>query len=360
VFVQSHKKNVYRVLGIMSGSSLDGIDFAYCEFMKEGEKWKYSLIAAQTIPYDSKWLNKLISAPDLPEQSLAQLHLEYGYHLGILSKNFLEKNQFKPDIIASHGHTVFHRPESGFTYQLGDGQSIANTTGITVINDFRIKDIQLGGQGAPLVPIGDEYLFDDYTYCLNIGGIANISYKVNDKRTAFDICPANQILNHLARQKGEQYDLSGKNAEKGFLNKSLFIKMNADPYYQKKNPKSLSNQYVREHFIQVLDKINDNLENKLYTSVEHIAHQIAKTINNNRKEDNILITGGGAYNNFLISKIKEKTPVEVVLPNRLLIEYKEALVFALLGVLRLRGEINCLASVTGAKSDSCCGIIYQP
>lgn len=357
--MQLPDKNHYHILGIMSGSSLDGVDFAFCEFKKTKNKWNYQIIHAETIPYSAYWIDRLKSSSDLSGNELIKTHIEYGQFLGEISKEMINKHGFKPDTIASHGHTVFHEPDSGFTYQLGDGQTLAVKSGQTVVCDFRSKDISLGGQGAPLVPIGDEQLFGDYKACLNIGGIANISYNSEGKRIAYDICPANQLLNYLANQFGELYDDEGKHAESGIIIHDLLNKMNNDPFYLLNSPKSLSNQYVSEKFLRILKNSNDSIENKLRTTAEHIANQITIAINNINRGD-ILITGGGAYNSFLINLIKAGVSANVVIPNSKLIDFKEALIFAFMGMLRIRNEVNCLASVTGAKSDSSGGIIFHP
>ncbi len=169
--------------------------------------------------------------------------------------NFCRIVNIKPELIASHGHTIFHEPEKGYTLQIGDGQTIADLTGITTINDFRSKDIELGGQGAPLVPIGDALLFNEYDFCLNIGGIANISFDKNGKRLAFDICAANQLLNLLSMQLGAPFDRNGAFAQLGKLNVPLFKKLNNDPYFLTEPPKSLSNQYVQNAFTTLLESI---------------------------------------------------------------------------------------------------------
>jgi anhydro-N-acetylmuramic acid kinase len=357
--MQNHKKDIFRVLGIMSGSSFDGVDLAFCELINEKNKWSYSILNAETVPYNKSWFEKLKEAEIVPGEMLVKLHHDFGIYLGFLSRSFIEKNRLKVDLIASHGHTVFHQPMNGISFQLGEGQALATTSGNTVINDFRVKDIQMGGQGAPLVPIGDKLLFGEFGYCLNIGGIANISFQEKGNRIAFDVCPANQILNHLSQQLGKFFDQSGAIAESGRINHDLLEKLNNDPFYQKSHPKSLSNQYVHDHFIQLIDDCNDSFKNKLNTAITHIVDQLVSVFGEN-VSGSMLVTGGGAHNNYLINQIKLRLPVEIAIPDHLLIDYKEALVFALLGVLRIRNEVNCLASVTGAKADSCCGVVYLP
>lgn len=350
--------NKYKVLGLMSGSSLDGLDLAFCKFENENKRWNFTIVKAETIPYTDDWLLRLKNAHLLSGNKLIQTHIEYGRLLGDYSKNFLLKYNLNPDFIASHGHTVFHQPELGYTFQLGDGQSISSNSDCKVISDFRTKDISIGGQGAPLVPIGDKFLFSNYEYCLNLGGIANISFTENNKRIAFDICPVNQVFNHLSKQLGLSYDDEGKIARSGKLNNDLLTQLNCDPYYHQAPPKSLSNQYVFDHFIELVDGFDDKAENKMRTVSEHVAVQISNSIHN-KPIGKILVTGGGAYNSFLIEQLNNSTNHEFIIPGSQIIDYKEALIFAFMGVLRTRGEVNCLSSVTGAKNDCCGGIVFH-
>jgi len=347
----------YSALGIMSGSSLDGVDLALCEFTRNNSIWSFKIIKAVTCPYPEEWRIKLLALHKKKNEEIVMTDIQYGQFLGELVNKFLEGTYIKPDLIASHGHTIFHEPEKGYTLQIGDGQTIATTTSILTINDFRSKDIELGGQGAPLVPIGDELLFYEYDFCLNIGGIANISYKINDKRLAFDICPANQLLNFLSLQLGSSFDKNGAFAQLGKLNKELFDLLNADPYYLKTIPKSLSNQYISDSFINKIEIIESSIEDKLYTVVKHIAFQLNQSISQ-FPTGKILITGGGAHNGFLVKAIKLETKHEIVIPKPEIVDFKEAIIFALMGVLRKLEENNCLAAATGASHDCSSGLIY--
>ncbi len=346
-------------LGIMSGSSLDGVDMALCEFVRNEQTWSFNIIKANTYPYSEEWKLTLRSLPEKKKNEIVETDLDYGRLLGELVNEFLLDCPEKPELIASHGHTIFHDPENRYTLQIGDGQTIASITGITTINNFRSKDIELGGQGAPLVPIGDELLFSEYDFCLNIGGIANISYAIKEKRLAFDVCPASQLLNYLSLQLGAAYDKNGFFARLGKLNKELFDSLNSDPYYKKEKPKSLSNQYVTDFFLHRIETIESNIEDKLYTVVKHIAFQVNRAISQ-FPGGKLLITGGGAHNGFLIKAIELETRHTVVVPEQKIIDFKEAVIFAFMGVLRMRNEINCLASVTGASMDSSCGVIFHP
>jgi len=343
----------------MSGSSLDGVDIALCSFTLEHGKWSFEIEKAKTYSYSEEWKLKLLELPRKKKAEIASVNIGYGKFLGGLVNDFLKNTTEKPSLIASHGHTIFHEPEKGYTLQVGNGQTIADTTGILTISNFRQHDIDLGGQGAPLVPIGDKLLFGEYDFCLNIGGIANISYDENGKRVAYDVCPANQLLNHLSRQTGAPYDKGGSMAQLGKLDKKLFDKLNKNDYYRKEKPKSLSNQYVTDVFISQLGLSNAPVEDKLYTIVKHIAWQIKQSVRHLSK-GKLLITGGGAHNHFLAKAIELETGMEIVIPDKKIVDFKEALIFALMGILRIRNHVNCLASVTGAREDSCCGVIHRP
>ncbi len=346
-------------IGVMSGSSVDGLDLAFCEFTENSNKWDYKILAAETVGFNSYWKNILQNTGSYTAGELLKLHNEFGIFIGESINTFIKSKNIKPDIISSHGHTVFHNPEKGYTFQLGNGQAIANVTGINTVSDFRTGDVLLGGEGAPLVPIGDEYLFSEYGACINIGGIANISFKKNGKRIAYDICPANQILNFLARKNGNEFDNNGETAKSGSLNKKLSDILEHDTFYSLKPPKSLSNEYVKSNFISIIEKFDAPLKDKLYTSTFHIAEKIAQSLNGINVTD-VLLTGGGAKNSFLIELIREKTNSEIVIPGKTLIDYKEALIFAFMGILKIQNKINCLASVTGASKDSSSGTIFHP
>lgn len=349
----------FTALGLMSGSSLDGMDLAFCEFIYNNEKWDYKIIAAETFAYSEEWILKLKELPNSTAKEIIKSDIDFGILTANFANTFLKKNNLKPDLIASHGHTIFHEPQQKFTCQIGNGQTIAYQTGIKTISDFRTKDVLLGGQGAPLVPIGDKLLFSKYNFCLNIGGIANISFEEENNTKAFDICGANQILNHLSLQAGKAYDENGNIALLGKLNPELFNALNSDFYFSKPIPKSLSNQYVKSNFINLTNNFNCSLSDKLYTVVKHIVFQINKVIKN-QKKGKLLITGGGAHNSFFVMALKRETKHEIILPNTITIDFKEALIFAFMGVLRNQNINNCMASVTGAKNDCSGGNIYLP
>lgn len=358
--MQRHKK--YKVIGIMSGTSLDGLDVCCVNFIKARSQWRFEILAATTIKYSASWKKNLTEAVQLSAPDLAELDVVYGEYIAKEVKKFIAKYELKNvELVASHGHTVFHQPERGFTLQIGNPQVIAIQTGLPVIGNFRNKDVHLGGQGAPLVPIGDELLFAEFDVCLNIGGIANFSYAQKGKRLAFDICFANMGLNYLMNKLGKAYDNSGLTAKSGVLNKNLQLKLNSF-YAQLKNKPSLSWEIFNEKISPLLDDSKIAIADRLHTFTKVAAQQMAKAIPQHKHIQKILCTGGGVYNKFLIGLLRDelKGKSQIIIPDPQIIEYKEALVFAFLGLLKKRNEVNCLKSVTGAKSASSCGILYEP
>ncbi len=347
-----------NIIGLMSGSSLDGIDLVDVDFWNDG-KWHFEIVAKDNYDYDDDWRKKLSDAFYYDKNQLQNIDYQYGKLLGQVTKQFIDKFNLKPEFVASHGHTIFHKPQEHYTLQIGDGQALANECGITVINDFRTEDVLKGGQGAPLVPIGDKLLFSDYPICLNIGGIANVSYDVDSKRIAYDICIANQALNYLANRLSMPYDKDGLIAHSGLIDKKLLTTLNSHPFYSQKYPKSLGREFFEDNIKPLLEN-RDDIANLMATFVEHIAIQIGESVMTFPETSQLLITGGGAKNKFLVERIQAHTKHHVVVPSDDIIDYKEALVFAFLGLLRSRNEINVLKSVTGAESDSSSGKIFHP
>ncbi len=341
----------------MSGTSLDGLDIAAVEFWETNGKWSFKLMESQTVSYTSEWKKRLETAHTLSGIELTKLDAEYGTFLGEEAGNFIVKTKFAADLIASHGHTVFHQPENSFTLQIGSGAQLAAKSNCLTICDFRTGDVAFGGQGAPLVPIGDSLLFSEYDYCLNLGGFANISYDENGVRLAFDNCPVNIVLNPMAEEFNLPYDKSGDLGRKGKVDERLLNRLNALSYYHQQPPKSLRREWIEAEFLPILNKTELNTHDKMRTIYEHIAMQITKDLSGKGK---MLVTGGGAFNTFLIERMQAFTSTEIVLPKPDLIDYKEAIVFAFMGVLRLREQVNCLASVTGAQKDSCGGVSFLP
>ena len=341
----------YRVLGVMSGTSLDGIDLVVCTFNKS-ENWEFEIEKSETIIYSHRWKKTLQFLHTKDSNTISKINLKYGQFIGDTINTFLVSNRV--DFIASHGHTIFHQPQNKYSLQIGDGETIANITGIPTINDFRSLDVSLNGQGAPLVPIGDLHLFPNYKYCINLGGFANISIKEKNKIIAFDICPVNIILNQFCEKLNIEYDNNGDIAKKGKLIPALLQQLNQLGFYKKSPPKSLGREWVEE-FINPIIKLEYETEDLLHTFCEHIAIQIGVFITN----ESALFTGGGVFNTYLMERIKYYSSSKIIIPNDKIINFKEALIFAFLGVLKLENEVNCLKSVTGAIRDSCGGIIHN-
>jgi len=342
---------------MMSGTSLDGVDIAFCEFLVDEDVWTYRIHCAETVPYDKQWIKTLGNLENSSALNFAIIHKQYGHLIGHMISDFINKHKLTPDFIASHGHTIFHQPANKLTFQIGDGAAIAAEVGFPVVCDFRSLDVALGGQGAPLVPIGDKLLFGSYDYCLNLGGFANISFDKNNTRVAFDICPVNMVLNKIAAILGKDYDHNGEIAASGNINADLLKALNSLDYYKSPFPKSLGKEWVVKFFDPVVDTFNIAESEKLCTLCEHIALQIAGS-DKMKAGKKMLITGGGTYNSFLISRIKEHCNCEIIIPDKLTIEYKEALIFAFLGMLRIEEKANCLHSVTGAIKDNIGGAVY--
>lgn len=353
-----------RIIGLMSGTSLDGLDLALVHFTASEQGWNYQIEAAKGVSYNSEMRLELEKSISLKGDKLLALHAKYGNWLGDQVQHFLTEIDNTPHAVASHGHTIHHRPDLGFTFQLGCPQRIAIKCGLPVVGDFRSLDVALGGQGAPLVPIGDRILFGQFDFCLNLGGISNISFEQNHNRIAFDIGIANMLLNYLSRQAGMEYDAGGALAQKGTVNTELLQALDALPYYRQNFPKSTGYEWFMESVVPILNRYPDSVENLLRTASEHIAGQIVNQIFRLSSKDNpsVLVTGGGTLNTFLVQLFEEKGNCQIhwVIPDKELIDYKEALIFALLGALRLRGKTNVLRSVTGATRDSCSGVVYLP
>lgn len=353
-------KNQYQTIGLMSGTSGDGLDIAYCEFEKT-KSWQYKILKSETIPFPKKLGMALQNSHKHNGLKLSILDVDFGKWMGEKVRDFCEKNHLKPDFVSSHGHTVFHQPEKRISLQIGNGWAMHQACGLPVINDFRMLDVQLGGQGAPLVPIGDQLLFPNYDYCLNLGGIANISMEKAGIRTALDICPFNLLLNRFAEELGSPYDSGGEFAKSGKLLPKLMEALNKLPFFRKIEAKSLGREIIEKDFVKILTAKSHKPENILHTLVIHFTHQIIRTLwREPEKQQSLLVTGGGAFNTFFMEKLKEELGREVRIETAdpQIIEFKEALIFAFLGVLKVRGENNCLASVTGATRDNCGGVVF--
>ena len=338
----------------MSGTSLDGIDLALCDIDEHG----YGVVAAETVPYLAEWRQRLSTLEHATAYEYALANVELGHHMGKTISAFLRRNNLTAEAVASHGHTIFHQPHLGLTTQIGDGDAIAAETGLPVVFNFRNLDVAMGGQGAPLVPIGDRLLFGQYDACLNLGGFSNISYEEpSGSRVAFDVCPCNMALNHLSRMEGLAFDKNGQLARSGMVDKALLAKMNALDYYRRPMPKSLGKEWFVSNFLPLFSSGTYDSRTLLRTTVEHIAEQITWAIKGH-SISTMLVTGGGAKNKFLLARLQAMIPgCRITIPADDIIDYKEAIIFALLGYLRLQKQNNCLGSVTGARHDNCGGDI---
>ena len=351
-------KENYNVIGVMSGTSLDGVDLAYIKF-NHSENWTFEIFQSETVSYSEEWLNKLKNAIHFSHSELEELNSGYTKLLASIISDFISKhNLTEIDAVCSHGHTILHQPQKGFTLQIGNLPMIRDLVNQTIVCDFRVQDVQLGGQGAPLVPIGDELLFSQYDYCLNLGGFSNVSFNENGNRIAFDISPVNTVLNFYANELGFPYDDAGNLARYGNVNQDLLHKLNDLDFYKAPYPKSLGMEFVNAEIFPLINSYSIDVKDKLRTFVEHIAVQISKICS--KPNAKLFVTGGGAYNRFLIERLRNYLPTtDVVIPDDKTIQFKEALIFGFLGVLRLRDEINVLSSVTGASKNHSTGVVFN-
>lgn len=357
----------YNVIGLMSGTSLDGLDIINCEFYFKNNHWTFKILHSDCIPLSKEWVRKLKFDVFESSYDLCQIDAQFGKFIGEEVANFIDKHKIIPDFAASHGYTVYHEPESGFTTQIGSGAAISAIAHIPVVCDFRSCDVAVGGLGAPIVPLGDVHLFEEYSFCINLGGIANISCRLpNEKMIGSDICPANIVLNGHANFLGLDYDKDGNIGRGGKLSKALLNDLNKIDYYKKTFPKTLEALWIKDVYEPILRKHDLTVADKLRTTYEHIGMQIGKTVNtlnvqgiSNSGNNKVLLSGGGALNSFLVECIDKYCPIELDIPRPEIIEYKEALIMAFLGVLRFRNEENCLGSVTGARLNSIGGAIYR-
>jgi len=350
--------STYYVLGTMSGTSLDGLDVAFCRFSKTTSGWDYQVIAATTFPYEDELRTRLSEATHLSAIEFVKLDIDLSLFMAQSIQQFLLKQPITPDFIASHGHTIFHQPDVGMTSQIGRGAVLAARTGLTTVCDFRTVDVALGGQGAPLVPIGDALLFGQYDACLNLGGFSNISFRRDGRRVAFDIAPCNMALNYIANKRNMPYDNNGDTARVGNIDDTLLNKLNSLDYYRLKGAKSLGKEWFESTFLPLLNASKASIINQLRTLTEHIAMQIAAS-SHGKDGEKMLVTGGGAHNQFLIERLNSLGNKEIIIPDTKTIDFKEAIIFAFLGVLRMNGEVNCLREVTGARINNCGGAVYK-
>ncbi len=363
-------KDEYRVVSLMSGSSLDGLDIAYVRYWKENDRWRFDLLQAETVPYPRKWELRLFNLAYQDAITYLKTSAYYGLYLGEEVSKFLERHGIardQVDFVASHGHTIFHQPENHVSSQVGDGAKIAAVCGMPVVSNFRDSDVALGGQGAPITPVGDYWLFPEFVLTLNLGGFANLTARLKDGRLiGFDIVAVNLILNHYARELGKPMDENGQLGKDGVLDNDLLERLNAIWYYEKPFPKCLSIGWVNRVLFPILRRARISKLDILRTYYEHIAIQIGRAvkvvhdIGLAADEPKMLVTGGGAFNQFLLERLQDHVHVEMILPQKEIIKFKEAIIIGFLGVLRMRGEPNVYASVTGAERDSVNGAVWLP
>lgn len=356
----------YSAIGLMSGSSLDGLDMILASFSETNGQWDYEISASELASYSASWKEKLRGAVSLPAEAYLLLHTSFGKYCGEKVTAFLARNSIskKPDVIGSHGHTTFHLPAQGMTHQLGDGAAIAAAAGIATVSDLRSVDVAFHGQGAPIVPIGEKMLFPGYRFFMNIGGICNVSVNRQKEVVGFDVSPANRVLNMLASRVGKAYDKGGMLASRGTVNQPVLKSLNALNYYAKPFPKSLANDFGTDIIFPLIEKSGISVADALATVCEHIAIQTTDALRSfqGNKTEKMLVTGGGALNSFLVKRLQyhlAEINIDVVIPDLDTVNYKEALIMALIAVLRLRNEPNVLASVTGATRDSCGGALWS-
>lgn len=352
----------------MSGSSLDGVDLAYCEFSVQAGQYTFELLQSENIPFTEQWTRRLANLPTQSGLIFFKTNVYFGHYLGDMVNAFIKKYGLNPDFIASHGHTIFHEPAQQITAQIGDGGAIAAKTGHTVICDFRTLDIAIGGQGTPIAPAADRFLFGDFDFYLNIGGIANVTCNADGRYVAFDIGPANQVFNALANTIDLPYDKDGELARGGVVNEEILMYLAEFDYFEADYPKSLGNPWIRQHILPIYMGVDVPLADKLRTAVEHLAFQTAFSVEQilftediDKERYTLLATGGGVLNRFLMEEIQKKLAllnIKVVIPSKEIIDYKEAILMGLMGVLRMEGQNNCFSSVTGADRDTIGGAVY--
>lgn len=355
--------NEYNIIGVMSGSSMDGVDLAHCTIKSENGSWDFKINHGTTIPFNENWRVRLSQLRKQSALNYVKTDVFFGYFLGEICNDFIQENNLKVDFIASHGHTAFHDPKKGITAQVGDGQSLSAISNLPSVTDFRRMDVAKMGEGAPLVTIGDDLLFSEYDFCLNLGGFANISSRIDGKRVGYDICANNILLNRVARDLGQSYDEDGKIADSGSINYELLKDLNNIEYYSKPYPKSLNRDWINKELWHIVrDYKETSLEDRMTTLVDHIATQIGNNINDlsngNSEGKKVLVTGGGAFNLTLIDYLKTHTDAEIIVPEDLLVNYKESMIFALLGSLRIQNKENIIGEGTGANANSVAGALH--
>lgn len=343
----------------MSGSSLDGLDLVIVNFnysISEKEivfnKWK--ILKSKTLSLPNSIKERLFHSPQLAGEELLELHSSFGDYCGQEIAEFLKETGLEIDGVGFHGHTVFHYPERGFSFQLGLKEQIEKHLDGSVYTDFRNENIAKGGQGTPLVPIMEHYLLNEYKVFLNLGGIANISFHSENHITAYDISPCNQLLNYVARQGGDEFDRDGLIAAQGKVDRGLIEKLNNFDYYCKNFPKSLDNNVIREYFFPILNVSSISIEDKLSTLCSHIAEKIVESIVVFQTNGVVYCAGGGTLNRYLtecISKEIKTSQIDLFIPNKEIVDFKEAVLMALLGFLKHSDLPWFYSNITGSPFD---------
>jgi len=352
------KKSTYHIIGLMSGTSLDGLDICYARYSYT-TKWSFEIINATTVPYNHAWVNILKNLIYKSRSEIDLVDIEYTKLLSNLILDFIDLHQITNlDAISSHGHTVIHKPKEGLTFQIGNLKLLSELTNHTCVCDFRQQDVSLGGQGAPLVPVGDDLLFSDYKFCINLGGFCNISFTKSNDLLAFDICPLNIGLNYYSKKLGFDFDESGSLSSSGEIIQPLLKRLNSLSYYNLFGPKSLGLEWVQKNIFIDTSKYDYNSQDILRTLVEHSAIQISEILNE-YGNGTVLLSGGGVKNTFFIDRLYFHSSSKFIIPETLIVDFKEALIFGFLGVLKLRNEINCVMSVTGASRNHSSGKVYE-
>jgi len=341
----------------MSGTSGDGLDLAVVSFPSTTNE-SYQLIEGITLPYPPHWQKRLTFQDQISGSDLLRLNHDYGVYTANLIKEYLRQTPYPISLIALHGHTYLHQPALGITYQLGCGPEVSQICGITTVSDFRTADVSLGGQGAPLVPIGDKFLFAEYDGCLNLGGFANLSILNREPILACDLAPANLIMNHLSKREGLPFDKDGEIAAQGQIIPQLLETLRSLPYFREKPPKSLGREWLEVEFLPLFAERRGTTD-LMATAVAFLVEQVTEYCQSYGLQ-RVLVTGGGAFNRFLIQQLQQQRPKTFEIPGPKLIEYKEALLFAWLGMRRIQEKINVWASVTGAAVNHSAGIVHKP
>lgn len=357
---------VYNVIGLTSGTSLAGLDIVFVALTEVRGKWTYELKAAERLAYTSEWEEKLGGAAALPARDYFLLHSEYGHFIGHAVNQFIAQHQLdhKVHFITSHGHTVFHVPAQKMTAQLGDGAAIAAVTGISVISDLRSVDVALGGKGAPVLPVAEQLLFPDYHYRVNLAENATIAAQPDGQLIAFDVCPCNYVLDTLAGLLGRPFDEEGKLAAGGVTDQGLLDALNGLAFYNEQYPRTLTSKFGTGTILPMIQQQQLSTQGKLNTYIHHIAAQVAAAVQQLTPSEegaayNLLLTGGGARNTYLVETIRtilQPLNVTVTVQEE---PFRNALMIALLGALRWRQEPNALSAVTGAEKDSVGGALWS-